>query len=169
MVEFRGFGINCDLILEVCVAKKASKKVVKNPSSRDKTGKHQESKRISASELETYKSRLIALRDRIRNDVSTMADGALSQSRSESAGDLSIMPLHMADIGTDNFEQEQTLSFIQSDHATLTLIEEALVRIKDGTYGICEDCGAVIPKVRLNVLPYTASCVHCVNLAHQNQ
>ena len=151
------------------MAKKTSKKVVKNPASRDKNKKLQDSKRISASELEAYKSRLIALRDRIRGDVSTMADGALSQNRSEAAGDLSVMPLHMADIGSDNFEKEQTLSFIQSDHATLKLIEEALVRIKDGTYGTCEDCGAMIPKIRLNVLPYTASCVHCVNLAHQDQ
>ena len=149
--------------------KKASKKAVKNPVSWDKDGKHRESKRISDTELETYKSRLIALRDRIRGDVSTMTDGALSHSRSEAAGDISIMPLHMADIGTDNFETEQTLSFIQSDHVTLKLIEEALERIKNGTYGICEDCGAMIPKVRLNVLPYTASCVHCVNRAHQDR
>ena len=124
-------------------------------------------KKLSEAELETYKNRLILLRARIREDVSTMADGALSQSRSEAAGDLSIMPLHMADIGTDNFEREQTLSFIQSDSNTLELIEEALTRIKAGTYGICENCGCPIPKVRLNVLPYTANCVHCVEISQQ--
>jgi RNA polymerase-binding transcription factor DksA len=122
---------------------------------------------LSEAELETYKSRLIALRDRIRGDVSTMADGALSQSRTEAAGDLSAMPLHMADIGTDNFEREQTLSFIQSDSMTLILIDEAMARIKAGTYGICENCGCAIPKVRLNVLPFTDSCVRCVELAQE--
>ena len=126
-----------------------------------------QSKKLSDTELETYKNRLVLIRDRLRNDVSTMTDGALSQSRSEAAGDLSIMPLHMADIGTDNFEQEQTLSFIQSDNNTLGLIEEALVRIRAGTYGICESCGKPIPKVRLNVLPYAADCVNCVELAHR--
>lgn len=129
--------------------------------------RNKHSKKLSNAELQIYKDRLISLRDRIRNDVSTMTDGALSQSRAEAAGDLSIMPLHMADIGTDNFEQEQTLSFIQSDNNTLGLIEEALGRIKSGTYGICEGCGKPIPKVRLNVLPYTADCVHCVELAHE--
>ena len=124
-------------------------------------------KKLSEADLETYKNRLLALRARIRGDVSTMTDGALSQSRSEAAGDLSLMPLHMADIGSDNFEQEQTLSFIQSDNKTLILIEEALARIKDGTYGICENCGCSIPKVRLNVLLYTASCVRCVELAQE--
>ena len=125
--------------------------------------------KLSGTELETYKSRLLALRSRIRGDVSVMTNGALSQSRSEAAGDLSAMPLHMADIGTDNFEHEQTLSFIQADSTILDYIEEALVRIKDGTYGVCETCGKPIPKVRLNVLPYTADCVHCVELSNQDK
>jgi RNA polymerase-binding transcription factor DksA len=124
---------------------------------------------LSETELEAYKNRLLSLRTRLRGDVSTMTDGALSRSRSEAAGDLSAMPLHMADIGSDNLEQEQTLSFIQSDSETLDIIEEALVRIKAGTYGICEGCGKPIPKVRLNVLPYAASCVHCVEHGSQER
>jgi len=126
-------------------------------------------KKLSGAELETYRKLLVALRTRIRGDVSTMADSALSQSRSEAAGDLSAMPLHMADIGSDNFEREQTLSFIQSDSNTLLLIDDALARIRDGTYGICENCGCSIPKVRLDVLPYTDSCVRCVELAQENK
>jgi DnaK suppressor protein len=124
--------------------------------------------KLSETELASYKNNLVALHTRIRGDVSTMAEGALSQSRSEAAGDLSVMPLHMADVGSDNFERENTLSFIQSDSKTLIHIEEALARIKDGTYGICEDCGCSIPKVRLNALPYTASCVQCVELGALN-
>jgi len=150
------------------MAKKVSKKSV----SRNKnTGKSSEknSKKLSAADLETYKNRLFALRARIRGDVSKMTEGALSQSRSEASGDLSIMPQHMADIGSDSFEQEQTLSFIQSDNTTLGQIEEALTRIKAGTYGTCESCGKTIPKVRLNVLPFTANCVQCVELAHSDQ
>jgi len=130
---------------------------------------NQGDKKLSEAELETYKNLLIALRTRIRGDVSTMADGALRQSRSEAAGDLSAMPLHMADIGSDNFEREQTLSFIQSDSQTLRHIEDALARIKNGTYGICKNCGCSIPKVRLDVLPYTDSCVRCVELAQENR
>jgi RNA polymerase-binding transcription factor DksA len=124
--------------------------------------------KLSATDLDGYKRLLLALRARIRGDVTAMTDAALSQSRSEAAGDLSVMPLHMADIGSDNFEQEQTLAFIQSDNATLGLIEEALERIKEGTYGICESCGKPIPKVRLNVLPYTANCVQCVEIASRD-
>ena len=142
------------------MAKKVSKKTVPQ----DKN-----TKKLSSAELEAYKARLVALRARIQGDVSAMTDAALSRSRSEAAGDLSAMPLHMADIGSDSFEQEQTLSFIQSDNSTLLLIEEALTRIKEGTYGTCEDCGKSIPKARLNVLPYTANCVHCVEHVHQDK
>jgi DnaK suppressor protein len=126
-------------------------------------------KRLSDTDLTLYKNRLLVLRARIRGDVSTMTDGALSYSRSEAAGDLSLMPLHMADIGSDNFEQEQTLAFIQSDRDTLQLIEDALTRIKVGTYGICESCGNPIPKTRLNVLPYTNSCVRCVERTQEDK
>ena len=121
-------------------------------------------KHLSSDELAAYKDQLIALRTRIRGDVSTMTDGAV-----EAARNLAPAPLHMADVGTDNFEREQTLSFIQSDNAILLLIEEALARIKTGTYGTCEDCGCTIPKARLNVLPYTASCVTCVERTPQKK
>ena len=148
------------------MAKKAAKKSVCH---KKKSGKNSDknSKKLSEADLETYKNRLVALRARIRGDVSKMTDGALSQNRA-AAGNLSVMPQHMADIGSDNFEQEQTLAFIQSDNETLALIEEALARIKDGSYGICESCGNPIPKVRLNVLPFTANCVHCVELAQND-
>jgi RNA polymerase-binding transcription factor DksA len=144
-----------------------TKKASKMSALQDKMHKKPGDKKLSDADLEIYKNRLLMLRIRIRGDVSVMTDGALSHSRSEAAGDLSLMPLHMADIGTDNFEQEQTLAFIQSDNQTLQLIDDALARIKAGTYGICENCGCPIPKVRLNVLPFTASCVHCVELTQK--
>jgi RNA polymerase-binding transcription factor DksA len=86
----------------------------------------------------------------------------------DASGDLSAVPIHMADVGSDNFEQEQTLSFMQSEHGILIDIEDALVRVKEGTYGICEGCGNPIPRVRLNFIPYVNMCVKCAELV-QNQ
>ena len=74
---------------------------------------------------------------------------------------LSSMPIHMADIGSDNFEQEFTLSLMENDEETLDLIEAALERIEDGTYGSCTECGGRIPKTRLNAIPYTPHCIKC--------
>ena len=90
-----------------------------------------------------------------------MADATLRRTRSEASGDLSSMPIHMADIGSDNFEQEFTLSLMENDEETLELIEAALERIEDGTYGSCTECGGRIPKTRLNAIPYTPHCIKC--------
>src|SRR5688572_5777609 len=112
-------------------------------------------------ELKVYKDRLLSLRTRMRGDVMAMADAALRKTRSEASGDLSSMPIHMADVGSDAFEQEFTLSLMEHDGSALEQIEAALVRIEDGIYGVCIECEAKIPKARLQVLPHTPHCVKC--------
>jgi DnaK suppressor protein len=122
---------------------------------------------MKSNELQGYKSLLLSLRARLRGDVNHMADGALKKNRSEANGDLSSMPIHMADIGSDNFEQEFTLSLMENDGGTLTQIEASLERIEEGTYGQCEECGVRIPKTRLNAVPYATLCVRCAEQQEQ--
>ena len=116
---------------------------------------------MKKADMKVYKERLLQLRARLRGDVSAMADAALRKTRSEASGDLSSMPIHMADIGSDNYEQEFTLGLLQNDEDTLGMIESALVRIEEGEYGACAECGGVVPKTRLNAIPYTPFCVKC--------
>ena len=116
---------------------------------------------MNKRESKVYKETLLAIRARLRGDFSGLADAALRKTRSESSGDLSSMPIHMADLGTDNFEQEFTLSLMEHDEDLLGKVEAALERIEDGVYGACVECEAKIPKTRLNVLPYTPHCVKC--------
>ena len=118
---------------------------------------------MKKSESKVYKERLLALRARLRGDVNAMADAALHKTRLEASGDLSSMPIHMADIGSDNFEQEFTLSLMESEEETLEMIEAALERIEDGVYGACVECGGKIPKTRLNAIPQTPHCVKCAS------
>ncbi len=118
---------------------------------------------MKKTEMRVYKERLLELRARLRGDVSTMANAALNKTRSEASGDLSSMPIHMADVGSDNFEQEFTLSLMENDEETLDLIEAALERIEDEVYGSCIECGGRIPKTRLNAIAYTPHCVKCAS------
>lgn len=118
-------------------------------------------KYMKKAESRAFKERLLHLRARLRGDVSAMADSALKKTRSEASGDLSSMPIHMADIGSDNFEQEFTLSLMEYDEETLGLIEDALERIENSAYGRCLECDLLIPKSRLNAIPYTPHCVQC--------
>lgn len=116
---------------------------------------------MKKAETKVYRERLLALRARLRGDVSQLADAALRKNRANGGVDGSSMPIHMADLGSDNFEQEFTLSLMESEEETLEQIESALERIEDGVYGVCDECGAKIPKARLNALPYTPYCVKC--------
>ena len=114
-------------------------------------------KAMKKTEMRVYKERLLLVRARLRGDVSAMTEHSLRDKN----GKLSSMPLHMADIGSDNFEQEFTLSLLQSEGDTLSMIESALERIEAGTYGACEECQSPIPKTRLNAIPHTPFCVKC--------
>ena len=116
---------------------------------------------MKKAEMKVYKEQLLSLRARLRGDVNGMADAALRKTRSEANGDLSSMPIHMADIGSDNYEQEFTLTLMQSDEVTLESIESAIEKIEDGVFGECEECSGAISKTRLTAIPYTPLCIKC--------
>src|SRR5215467_2414561 len=116
---------------------------------------------MNKTELDSYRDSLIALRNRHNGDVSHLADEALRRTGGEASGSLSNMPIHMADLGTDNFEQEFTLGLLQNEEQVLQEIAAALERIRQATFGHCEECQGEIPRVRLNALPYTRYCVDC--------
>ena len=118
---------------------------------------------MKKAEMKVYRERLLLIRGRLRGDVHAMANAALNKTRSEASGDLSSMPIHMADVGSDNFEQEFTLSLLENEEGTLDKIEAALERIEDGVYGSCVECSGKIPKTRLNAIPYTPHCVKCAS------
>jgi RNA polymerase-binding transcription factor DksA len=117
-------------------------------------------------DLETYRETLLALRERLKGDVSHLTSEALHTTGGETSGGLSNAPLHPADLGTDNFEQEFTLGLMQNQAQALKEIDDALDRVRRGTFGRCEECAAAIPKGRLAALPYARHCVAC---ARKNQ
>ncbi|MHC4073711.1 MAG: TraR/DksA family transcriptional regulator [Planctomycetota bacterium] len=94
-------------------------------------------------------------------------DEALNKSRLDAAGDLSSMPIHMADIGTDNYEQEFALGLMDSERKLLREIDDALVRIEQKAYGVCEGTGKPIPKARLEAQPWARYCVEYARMLEQ--
>jgi DnaK suppressor protein len=122
---------------------------------------------MNKAELKAFKDQLLNLRARLRGDVNQMAEATLKKNRSEANGDLSSMPIHMADIGSDNFEQEFTLSLMENEGVTLEQIEASLERIEEGSYGQCEECGVKIPKTRLNAIPFATLCIRCAEQQEQ--
>ncbi len=91
--------------------------------------------------------------------MTQLEENALNKDR----GNASRMPNHMAELGSDNFEQELTLSLLGSDKDALDQIEAAIERIADGGYSRCEKYSGQIPKSRLDAIPYAAQCVQCAS------
>lgn len=119
--------------------------------------------KMKKSEMKPYKELLLQLRARLRGDVSAMADAALTRSKGGHGGTQSSVPSHIADMGSDTFELDNTLLLMNNEGETLTMVESALERIEDGAYGCCVECGGKIPKMRLSALPYTPYCVKCAS------
>ncbi|MBW7905913.1 MAG: TraR/DksA C4-type zinc finger protein [Phycisphaerae bacterium] len=111
---------------------------------------------------------LLEKRRQLAGDVGGLQNEALKNNRREASGDLSNMPLHMADVGSDNYEQELTLGLIEGERALLGEIVEALERIDKGTYGVCLATGQPISKARLNATPWTKYCYEYM-LAQENR
>jgi len=127
----------------------AAKKASKAPKSKDPNFKP-----LSKKEIESFRQALLHQRTQLIGDVDQMGISALKDNRQESSGDLSSMPIHMADIGTDNYEQEFTLGLIESERNMLKDIDLALSKIVDGVFGICEATDKPIGRTRLQAKPY---------------
>ncbi len=116
---------------------------------------------LHARELEHFRDLLLAKRRDLVGDMSSMEREAL---RSSGNSSLSNLPLHMADMGTDNYEQEFTLGLVEKDRNLLREINAALAKIQNGTYGVCEGTGKPIGKVRLEAQPWAR---HSIEYARQ--
>lgn len=106
---------------------------------------------FSVRDLDNFRELLLAKRRELIGDMSSMESEAL---RNNGGSNLSNLPIHMADMGTDNYEQEFTLGLVQKDRDLLKEINSALAKIKLGTYGICEATGLPITKERLEFQPW---------------
>ncbi|MGD0141502.1 MAG: TraR/DksA family transcriptional regulator [Tepidisphaeraceae bacterium] len=106
---------------------------------------------ITPRELEVFRDAILAKRREIVGDMSSMEREAL---RSGGGSNLSNLPLHMADMGTDNYEQEFTLGLMEKDRKLLRDLNDGLAKIQNGTYGICEGTGKPIGKARLEAQPW---------------
>ena len=133
--------------------KKSSKKKPVRPRKR-KTA-------LTKNDIEHFKQLLLSKRQEIVGDVHGMGEEVLSKSRLDATGDLSSMPIHMADIGTDNYEQEFILGLMDTERKLLREIDSALERMEQGIYGVCEIAGEAIGKVRLEARPWSRYCIAC--------
>src|SRR5262245_443105 len=105
----------------------------------------------------TLTARRSELRKRLGTDLASLGAHRISSA----AGDA-------ADAAFDHTGEELSSQLAELEARELNQVERALLRLKQGTYGLCEACGAKIPVARLNVLPYSTLCIKCQRESETN-
>ena len=114
---------------------------------------------MSETELQSYRRQLLALKKRLGGELSELGEEALRGTGGEASGGLSDVPVHPADLGTDNYEEEVAVGLLENEEQILEEVNDALDRIEQGTFGRCEECHQEISRKRLRVLPYARYCL----------
>ena len=116
-------------------------------------------KKLTQKELQDYEERLRTMLQVLSGDINRLEEEAL--------GDDNPISDTTGEAGTDSFSQEMNLELLERDESTLREIYDALDRVKEGVYGICEGCECLIGKERLKAIPHTRNCIDCQRKAEQ--
>jgi RNA polymerase-binding protein DksA len=121
-------------------------------------------KKLTKKQLTEYEKILLTMRQKAMDDADSIKENSLHDSGNlDSTARDSNYAYHMADVGTDSQEREKSFLWYTRENKYIRHIDEALGRIKDGTFGLCKTCGELIPHARLKEVPNTTQCVGCKN------
>lgn len=138
--------------------KTLEKEKVKAPGSGEKMG---------AKDLQFFEQLLNEKKETLIQELGYLEDNTMRLSSKEGAGDLSSHAYHLADHATETQDREQAFQMASREGKYLFYIEEALDRVRNGTYGICKGCGKLIPRARLEAVPTAKMCIDCKSAQEQ--
>ncbi|MDD5130085.1 MAG: TraR/DksA family transcriptional regulator [Candidatus Omnitrophica bacterium] len=118
-------------------------------------------KKFTKTDLKNFKKIVLKKKEEILNDLKHISDDTLRKSQKEASGDISGYTYHMADVASDNYDREFSLGLASSERKSLYELDDALKRIEEGTFGICDDCRGPITKIRLKAVPSARLCIKC--------
>jgi len=116
---------------------------------------------VNKRDLKHFEERLIEERMKLLKELGYFEDKIFNNSQRDAAGDLSAYSVHMADQASDAQEREKAYHMASAEGRLLYHIDEALVRVRDGSYGCCQGCEKTIKKPRLEVVPHARLCIEC--------
>lgn len=118
-------------------------------------------KKFTKKELVEFKKIILKRKEEVNDEIKHISEDTLKKSQKEASGDISGYTYHMADVATDNYDREFSLGLASNDRKFLYELEDALKRVEDGSYGICQECKNFIAKTRLKAVPQARLCVKC--------
>lgn len=116
---------------------------------------------MNKRDLKHFEERLIEERLKLLKELGYFEDKIFNSSQRDAAGDLSAYSVHMADQASDAQEREKAYHMASAEGRLLYHIDEALARVRDGSYGCCQACSKTINKPRLEVVPHARLCIEC--------
>lgn len=118
-------------------------------------------KKLNKKELADFKKLILKRKEEILDEIKHISDDTLKKSQKEASGDISGYTYHMADVATDNYDREFSLGLASNERKLLYELDDAMKKITEGTFGVCEDCKTLIAKNRLKAVPHARLCVKC--------
>ena len=121
-------------------------------------------KKLTKKQLTGYEKIILKMRKKAIEDMDAIKETSINDSGNlDSTARDSNYAYHMADVGTDSQEREKSFLWYTRENNFIRYLDEAMGRIKDGTFGFCKECGELIPHDRLKEVPHTTQCVNCKN------
>jgi len=117
--------------------------------------------KFNKKELSVFKKIILKIKEKVVGDIKHISEDTLKKSQKDASGDISGYTYHMADVATDTYDREFSLGLASNEQKALYELDDALKRIEEGTFGICEECKCVMTKTRLKAVPYARLCVKC--------
>ena len=121
---------------------------------------------LTKEQVKQFRQLLITERAKLADEIKSIAHDA-SISPREASGDLSAYTVHMADMAADTYERELSMNIVTSEQELLYQIDDALKRLDDGTFGLCQQCSQPITMSRLKAVPYASMCITCQRTKEQ--
>lgn len=118
-------------------------------------------KKYNKKDLTEFKKLILKRKEEIAEGIKHISEDTLKKSQKDAAGDISGYTYHMADVATDTYDREFSLGLASNERQALYELDDALKKIEEGTFGICEDCKGLITKTRLKAIPHARLCVKC--------
>lgn len=124
---------------------------------------------MDKKDLQHFRDLLIKERKRILEELDWVESNYIGKSRRDSSGDVSSYSMHPADMGTDSIEMEKAYMIGATGGEALEDVDEALINIDKGDYGLCIECGEPIPRERLEAVPQAKLCIKCKSNSEGSQ
>ena len=118
-------------------------------------------KKFNKKALGEFKKIILKRKNEILESIYHISEDTLKKSQKDASGDISGYSFHMADIATDTYDREFSLGIASNERQFIYELDDALKKIEDGTFGVCEDCKAIITKTRLKAIPHARLCLKC--------